>query len=200
MNFDRLEWWHVAGGLALLGAATYSGGKVVQMVTGCTGPSQPTLIRQLASKWGPIFGAPVSTIMAISKIESGWRPKCQNVNARAMTRGGAWGAMAMTLTTAKGIAQRLATHPNASVRATLARWDGTGPGLLDADINVMMGAHELGRLTKEFREFKLVAGAYHQGAGKIRQMLRDKKAIPAELPPFGKLYVSRALEAHKGIA
>lgn len=192
----RLEWWHWAGAAALVGvAAYYKGPKMVMIIKG--GRQQYALLLTLANKWGPIFGAPASTIMTISKIESDWRPNLKNTNERAMVRGGAWGAMQQTLETAKGHATALKNHSNSLVRATLARWDGTGPGLLNPDINVMFGAYQLGKLTKEFKEFGLVAAAYHQGAAKVRSMLAAKKPIPAELPPFGKQYVTKALTTHK---
>lgn len=196
-----LKWWQL-GGFALLavGGASLGPTIVPALIVGCTGPRQLGLLTQLARKWGPVFGAPVNTILAISKIESSWRPTCANVNARAMKLGGAWGFMAMTHSTAKSIAAVLRKSTNPLVKQTLAKWDGSGRGLLNPDVNVMLGAYYLGKLTREFKDFKLVAAAYHQGPGRVRKMLAEQKQIPAELPPFGKIYVTRALTAHKEVA
>jgi len=190
-----LEWYHWAGGALIVGAAVVKGPEVVATIK--SGSQQKGLVVALASKWGPIFGAPLGTIVTISYIESRWRPGSKNTNERAMLRGGAWGLMQQTLDTAKGHAKALASHSNALVKETLKKWDGTGPGLLNPDVNVMFGAYQLGKLTSEFKEFGLVAGAYHQGAAKIRSMLKERKSIPAELPPFGKQYVTEALKRYK---
>lgn len=178
--------------VALLGgaAAAAAGGGVARVLSG---PKQQGLILALAQKWGPVFGAPVPLIMTIADIESSFRPGVKNTNARAMKLGGAWGAMAMTLSTAKSVATRLRSHDNPQVTLTLAKWDGTGPGLLNPDVNVMMGAHELGRDYAEFKDPFLAAGAYHQGRGKIRELLKAGRPIPDDLPPFGKQYVTKAI-------
>lgn len=188
----------LAVGLALLGgaAAALAGGGATQIRRVLSGPRQQGLALALAQKWGPIFGAPVPLIMTICDIESSFRPGVSNTNDRAMKLGGAWGLMAMTLSTAKSVAARLRSHANPMVVATLAKWDGTGPGLLNPDVNVMFGAHELGRDFAEFRSPYLAAGAYHQGRGKIRELLKANKPIPASLPPFGRQYVTSALEKY----
>lgn len=183
--------------LGLLGAAIAAGVAALAAGGGAArilaGPKQQGLALALAQKWGPVFGAPVPLIMTIMDIESSFRPGVKNTNARAMKLGGAWGLMAMTLSTAKSIAAQLRGHANPLVVSTLSRWDGTGPGLLNPDINVMMGAHELGRDYAEFRDPYLTAGAYHQGRGKIRELVKAGKPIPASLPPFGRQYVTDAI-------
>ncbi|MGH7339161.1 MAG: transglycosylase SLT domain-containing protein, partial [Candidatus Rokuibacteriota bacterium] len=101
---------------------------------------------------------------------------------------------------AKDWAPALRKSKDAVVKATVARWNGTGEGLLNPDINVMFGAYFLGRLTKEFGEFKHVAAAYHQGPGTVRKVLAAKQPIPSGLPPKGRAYVASALKAHKELA
>jgi hypothetical protein len=56
-----------------------------------TSPQRPPaeITLELAKKWAEIFGAPLSTIMAIVDIESAHNPK--KINAAAYSKGGAWG-------------------------------------------------------------------------------------------------------------
>src|SRR5215831_14013703 len=165
---------------------------------GCKGPIDRALALQLAHKWGPMFGCPELTLMTIGKIESGWRATCVNLNARATLRGGAWGMFQQTWLTAQGHAKALKTDTRPEVQATLRKWSGEPTALLDADLNCMFAARQLGLLTKHFGDdLKLVAGAYHQGQGKIDQVLAEGKNVPDDLPPKGKIYVSRALAAHE---
>lgn len=195
-------WWLllVAGGVYAVNEVTSRASKAsgagATGSLGCKGKKDEPLCLKLAQKWGPVFGCPVKTLMTIARIESAYRPNCVNVNLRAMALGGAWGFCQMTFTTAKGHAAALAKSTNKDVLATLARaWKGTPTSLLDPDLNVMFACRQLGNATKEFGDdIKLVAGAYHQGAGKIRSMIKAGKSIPAELPPFGKIYVASALK------
>lgn len=166
------------------------------------------LVKSLASKWGKVFSVPVPMILTICHIESSFRPELFNTNERAMKLGGAWGVAAMTLTTAKSkIAQMKAAkldQTNAVVKATLAKWNETGQALLDPDLCLLVAVYMLSGLWIKYKgDYKLVAGAYHQGSGKIDQMVKDKKAIPADLPPNGKEYVTRAMNiwpSYQGLA
>lgn len=161
----------------------------------CSGPREPDLTRQLAVKWGSVFGAPVSVLMVLARIESGWRPNCVNVTPRAILRGGAWGLVQQTLNTAIGHVAALKKSAHPTVIATLKKWNGTGKCLLDPDLNMMLAARQVGALAGEFGDsISLIAAGYHQGASKVRQMLRDGKAIPEQLPPNGKIYVTSALK------
>jgi soluble lytic murein transglycosylase-like protein len=165
----------------------------------------PALARTLATKWGGIWGVPAGIALTIMKIESSFRPGLSNTNERAMKLGGAWGLMAMTLTTAKGLAPQIqaaagaTTNPasRAHILAAVGRFNGTGVSLLDADTNACFGCFFLAKLYREFKTLDLVAAAYHQGAGKVREMQKAKRAIPEQLPPFGKEYVARARAAAK---
>ena len=100
-----------------------------------------------------------------------------------------------TYVTARGHAAQLATVADATVRATMARWKGRPSDLLDPDICAMFAAKQLGELTREFADFPLVAGAYHQGAAKIRAVVAAGGTVPDDLPPLGKIYVTRAIAA-----
>jgi len=168
----------------------------------------PALARTLANKWGAVWGVPAGFLLTIMKIESSFRPGLFNTNERAMKLGGAWGLMAMTLSTAKGLepqiraaaaAQTTSAVNRAHILAAVGRFNGTGQSLLDADTNACFGSFFLAKLYREFKTLDLVAAAYHQGAGKVREMQKAKKAIPEQLPPFGKEYVARARVAAKSL-
>jgi hypothetical protein len=162
---------------------------------GCRGAADPDLALAVANKWGPHFGCPVRTLMIIGAIESGYRAECSNNSPQGMTLGGAWGMFQQMRNVAAGHARALASSPDPDVQTTLRKWTGNGRDLFDSDLCGMFAARQLGQATKEFGDdVAKVAGAYHQGSGKIRSMLAAGKAIPAELPPHGKTYVTRALE------
>lgn len=169
---------------------------------GCLGTPQTELCRQLAAKWGPKFGCPTEVLMVVGKIESGYRPKCFCGNARAMSRGGAYGMFQQTWATAKGHAAALMDSSDSDVVATMKKWTGSNPFcLFDPDLNAMFACRQLGTLSKRYKgNFEQTIGAYHQGAGKIDQMLKDGKAIPAELPPKGKEYVEKAIAVRSQVA
>jgi len=197
----RRNAWGWIAGAALVGILVTVG--VAELKTHCKGPKKPAEIRKWAEKWGPIFGCPVATVMTIAQIESGYRPDCVNWDVRAIPLGGAWGPLQMTANTAGDWARKLGASSNATVRAVAGRWKGKGEGetlTRDLELAVMLSTAFLGALTREFGTFTRVAAAYHQGAGKIRAMIRDGEAIPAELPPKGKLYVAMALRAQRAVA
>lgn len=159
------------------------------------GASDPDLALAVAQKWGPIFGCPIKTIMVIGAIETGYRAQASNISPQGMALGGAWGMFQQMRNTAAGHARALASSPDPDVQATLRKWQGRGPDLFDADLCGMFAARQLGQATAEFGDdIAKVSGAYHQGAGKIRSMIAGGKAIPAQLPPHGLTYVTRALE------
>jgi hypothetical protein len=163
---------------------------------GCVGASDPSTALDVANKWGPPFGCPVRTLLVIASIESGYRAQCSELSPRAMALGGAFGMWQQTRNTAAGHARALASSPDPDVQATLRKWTGRGPDLFDPDLCGMFAARQLGQATAEFGDdLGRVAGAYHQGAGKIRTMVAAGQAIPDQLPPHGKTYVTRALAA-----
>src|SRR5574342_240497 len=135
-------------------------------------PVRRSAIEDEAGVWGPVFGVPIDTLMVISKIESGWKPDTVNYDIRAEPLGYAWGPLQMTVKTANDWAARLLKSSNVKVRSVASRWHGDGNDLIrDLELAVLLSAAMLGALTKEFKTLPLVAAAYHQGAGKIRQML-----------------------------
>lgn len=187
--------WALWAGGVLLGLLA-----LPQALSGCRGPRRAQLIRQLAAKWGPVFGVPSFVIVSIASVESDFRPTCVNRSKRASSRGGAWGATGLTLTTAEGIADRLASHSSPEIRRIAQGWDRRGEGLLDPTRAVVFAASYLGALWREFGNFRDVAAAYHQGAGKVREVLSRGGVIPDDLPPIGREYVARALAAREEVA
>jgi soluble lytic murein transglycosylase-like protein len=190
----RLDWRWIGGGIAAgLGLLALGPGGGYATLT--AGPAQQGAILVQAQKWGAIFGVPADWILAIAKVESGWRPGAKNLtSAGDVKRGGAWGSMQVTLSTATGLAPSLRSHSNAQVRAAAASWDGTGPGLLDVSLGVLFGTALLGKLKAEFNEFGLVAAAYNRGAGGVRKMLAANK------DPRGVAYAVKAEAAREAIA
>jgi hypothetical protein len=187
--FLGLVGWAVADGF------DYAPRPTAYLKGGCNTAADPDGALAIATKWGPHFGCPVKTLMIIGAIESGYRAGCAELSPRAMARGGAFGMWQQTANTAAGHARALASSPDADVQATLRKWTGIGTDLYDPDLCGMFAARQLGQATAEFGDdIAKVAGAYHQGTGKIRKMVAAAQAIPAELPPHGKTYVTRALE------
>jgi soluble lytic murein transglycosylase-like protein len=183
-------------GLILVPAAAVA---VAAIKTHSRPPVRREDIEAAGDQWGAIFGVPTSWILAIAKIESGFKPDTVNWSIRSIPLGGAWGPLQMTATTAGDWAKRLASHEDAYVREVAARWHGNGQALIDdLELAVLLSTAFMARLKNEFGTFALTAAAYHQGAGKIRQMLKDGIApadIPMRLPPKGKEYVQLALAA-----
>jgi hypothetical protein len=188
--FFGLALWAIADGLDYAPHPTAA----LKGAGGCKAPSDPATALAVAQKWGPVFGCSINTLLVVGSIESGYRADCSELSPRAMTLGGAFGMFQQTRNTAAGHARALASSPDPDVQATLRKWTGRGPDLFDPDLCGMFAARQLGQAQAEFGDnLALVAGAYHQGAGKIRTMLAAGRAIPAELPPHGKTYVTRAL-------
>lgn len=201
---DRVEIVAVGAFLGLVGYALADGFDFPPRPTaglkgGCKTAPDPSTALAVANKWGPVFGCPVRTLLVVAAIESGYRSGCAEVSPRAMARGGAYGMWQQTLNTARGHARDLASYPDPDVQSTLRKWRGIGSDLFDPDLCGLFAARQLGQLTREFGDLALVTGAYHQGAGKIRQVLAAGGTVPADLPPHGKTYVTRALDAAQRI-
>lgn len=187
--FLGLVGWAVADGLDFAPRPT------AFLKGGCKTAADPDTALAVASKWGPVFGCPVNTLMVIGAIESGYRSACSELSPRAMARGGAFGMWQQTANTAAGHARALASSADPDVQATLRKWTGVGTDLYDPDLCGMFAARQLGAATAEFGDdIARVAGAYHQGTGKIRSVLAAGQKLPDDLPPHGKTYVTRALE------
>jgi soluble lytic murein transglycosylase-like protein len=174
----------------LAGAAALALGPGGGLARITSGPLQGGLIRAVADKWGRAFGVSPDWIVAIAKVESGLRPGAKSAKgARDDKRGGAWGAMQVTLTTAQGLAPELAKLPAAA--ATYAKWDGTGEGLLDADVGVMFGAYLLAKLSRQFGgDFAKASAAYNQGPGTVARLVAAG-TFPAGLTVHGQDYVAK---------
>jgi soluble lytic murein transglycosylase-like protein len=170
--------------------------------------AQFALAQKLAQKWAGLFGVDPVAVLSIAGVESDFNPNTENHNDRAEPKGGAWGMMQILPGTAHDLVtllkagrgvQHLTAGParhngQLAVVGVLQRYDQTNArSLLDPELNVMLGAYYVARLAREFGDFKLVAAAYHQGPGKVRQMVKAGQAIPDNLPPFGKEYVALAL-------
>lgn len=155
------------------------------------GPKAQAAIRALAQKWGPIFGVPADWIMGVAKVESAFRPGARSTAASDAARGGSWGSMQVSLATAKGLAAELAKLEQAQVKATLRKWDGTGPSLLDPDLGVMFGAYFLSKLKRQLgADYARVAAAYNQGAGTVQKLVAAGR-FPVGLTPHGRDYVEK---------
>jgi soluble lytic murein transglycosylase-like protein len=155
-----------------------------------------------AERWSPIMSVPVSWIMAIAEIESGYDLEMTDERPRAEKRGGAWGLMGLTLDTAKDLVRRLGEREprlmkDPETRKALRAWDGTGKSLHDGNLSVMLGSYYLGLARREFGDdFRLAAAVYHQGPRTVRTLLARGLPIPERMPPIGRKYVLAALEAH----
>jgi soluble lytic murein transglycosylase-like protein len=192
-------WWDrpIVYGAALVGAAALAlgPGGGIEYVT--NGPVQEGLIRALADKWARVFGVRAEWVMAIAKIESAFRPGARSKpGASDDTRGGAWGAMQVTLATAQGLAPELARSTNPTVRATFARYD-AAKSLLDADVGILFGTYLLSKHQARFGiDFPKVAAAYNQGAGTVGKLV-SAGTFPTGLTVHGKDYVAKTETARK---
>lgn len=133
--------------------------------------------RTLVDKWVRIYPAVnPSLVMGIIGNESRFNPDAKNLTGGDLARGGAWGLMQMTLATAQGVAKILPPDQR-------SKWDGTGPGLLNPDVNVMFGVAHLNQLTKALgNDPVLVSAAYNRGLGGVQKMVSTgKKADVSKL-------------------
>jgi soluble lytic murein transglycosylase-like protein len=130
-------------------------------------------IAPLAAKYATAFNVPPSLLMALCGIESSYVPTVQNVGPVAMAkgRGGAWGLTQILLVTATD-----ATNKFPKVAAKWwPKWDKTGPGLKDPNINLAMAAFLLSGLWKRFKDkpgnWYVTGLAWNQGAGGVTKFL-----------------------------
>lgn len=149
----------------------------------------------LTGRWADVFKVPPVLLWAIATVETRRNPKRVNQSPRAAAKGGAWGLYQVTLDTAKDLMKRygpqLAKFPEA------ARWDGSGPSLLDPGLNSMLGAFYLAGLWHEFGDFATAAGAYQSGPTAVRKVLASGGNVATGLGPQGREYVRRALVARQ---
>jgi soluble lytic murein transglycosylase-like protein len=177
----------------------------IKLRLGSRAPLKARAVEELANHWGPLFGAPPHVLVVLASIESSFDPSVTNVTPRALLRGGAWGLVQQTLETAKGHAAALQDSPNPEVQTMLASWDGSGPGLLDPNLNMMFAARQVGRLAAEFSgRLDLIAAGYHGGRGaalKVRDLPPGEvaAALTAKGHPNSGIYVGRALSRERSL-
>jgi hypothetical protein len=153
-------------------------------------------VQRLCRKWEDLFDAPVEEVLSILKIESDFNPA-----KRCLLRskkGGAWGLGGQMLDEAheKISAIKHQFPKNPKVTRIAGRFRGTGPSLLDPELNVMLTAFQIGQIHQRFDDFEVVAAAYHQGANIVSWRLRNGQPPVSRLKtPRGHLYVERALQA-----
>jgi soluble lytic murein transglycosylase-like protein len=127
------------------------------------------------AKWANYFGVPIDVLEGVVRTESNFKPGAKNLTGGDLARGGAWGLAQMTLETAKGlvVATRSA-HPD--LAPILVRFDGTGPSLLDPDLNLLLAASLLASNYRQLRAWPAAVLAYNRGVGGARTYLASNVA------------------------
>ena len=148
-------------------------------------------VREQAEKWGRTFEVEASWITSHAVAESRCRPE-------AVSSAGATGVMQVKLARARDLVRwiRRSTYAaEGDVELVLASaWRGLRTDLHRVDLNVMLAAYDLRRLTDKFGKNRdLVAAAYNQGEGKIARCL----AAGRPLPPRAAEYVKRVRRTEK---
>lgn len=142
---------------------------------------------EIAAPLAERLGVPLSLVLSIFSVESGFNAKAENHSANATKRGGAWGIGQVTLTTAVDMAKRFANDG----KKLWPRFDGTGRSLLDLETNIGFAVHYLARAYKRYNDWLSAGVSYHQGMGKIDQLRKQYGSDwPNHLPPNGTLYAA----------
>lgn len=145
----------------------------------------------LATRWAKRFGVPPLLVWSVATVESGRNPSAENHGAGDEKRGGAWGLFQVTLQTARDLFARhgqfLRKFPAGQ------RFDGSGPSLLDPELNTLLGTYYLAALWKEFQTFDAAAAAYNMGAKPVRAALATGNL--SSLPAKGRKYIAEAQDA-----
>lgn len=165
-------------------------------------PENAPAIKNIVQKYAVPMGVPMSLVMAIIGIESGYNTLAQNHSERATAQGGAWGLGQMTLNTAKDITKR---YPEVA-KQYWPTWNGTGQGLLDPYVNGAMTSFLLSLAWKKYAKYPnrwLTAGvAHHQGMGKVDELLKKygkvtQDILVKEKLPFGAQYYGMIEREHQ---
>lgn len=162
--------------------------------------SNQALAQQLAAKYSVIFGVPESLVLAIIKIQSNFNPNA--TNPRAQNLGGMWGWGQMSLAQARDLTR---LYPS-TAQKYWPNWNGTGPGLLNPEINTAMTAFSLSISWKRYQKYAdpwLTAGlAHHQGRGNVDKFVKTHRRPDGkpginmqQLPPNGKIIWQRLVQA-----
>jgi soluble lytic murein transglycosylase-like protein len=139
-------------------------------------------------KWARAWNVPAPVIRGIIRTESRGNRKAKRLKGGDLRRGGAWGLMQMTLSTAGDLVGKLRKLGRSDVDATLRRWDGTGPSLFSADLNILLGTYKLAADKAALDEgWPAAVLAYNRG----RQGARD--ALEAGRKPEEFEYVQKAM-------
>lgn len=168
----------IGGGLVLLVAGTAKATQKSMPVSRKIMATNVALARKLIAKWGGVFvRVKPDWALAIIGNESRFNPNAKNLTGGDLARGGAWGFMQMTLLTAQGVAKQLRGVAPV-IDQMLAKWDGTGPGLLDPDMNIFFGMAHLNANAKVLgNDPILVVASYNRGVGAVRKMASEGKSV-----------------------
>lgn len=149
--------------------------------------------RAIAEKFSKAFTVPLSLVLSILSIESGFNRKAINKSESAAKRGNAWGIGQVTLATAQDMTKR---YPSVA-KMYWPKFDGTGESLYDLQTNIALASYYLARMWKRYKGDWYAAGlSYHQGAGTIDKLIKDSRSWEAKLAPKGKIYY-KALQSRK---
>lgn len=154
--------------------------------------------RELCARWARFWGLPVAILEVVGVIESQLHPgMIENTDPRAVSRGGSWGLFGMTMKTAE---ENMAKYPELRATPVSARWNGTVASLFDPEFSAMLAAHYLTTMWHMFGTPLAAVAAYQQGSGPVAHVLGRGGNLATDLPPHGRTYVERALEAFKALA
>jgi soluble lytic murein transglycosylase-like protein len=152
-------------------------------------------ILPLATKYATAFDVPPSLLMALCGIESSYVPTVSNTSPLAVAkgRGGAWGLTQILLVTATDATKKF---PKVAAK-WWPKWDGTGEGLKDPNVNLAMAAFLLSALWKRFKarpgNWYVTGLSWNQGAGGVEKFLAKGggKLVPAIMTPGAREYYAR---------
>lgn len=176
-------------GIGVIAAASGSSARA----PGARGPAlgwSPYL--ELCARWARAWGLPVSILAVVGMIESGRHPTMvENTDPRAVSRGGSWGLFGMTFKTA----EHLISDPAIKALPASRRWDGTPTALHDPELAAMLAGFYLAHFWRKFHAFLPTVAAYQQGSLPVSAVLERGGNLVTDLPPHGREYAARALEA-----
>lgn len=144
--------------------------------------------------------APASVCLTLMEIESSFRPDAHapatpEAIARGVHPAGAWGLLQLLQPTANDMVRKLSRMQLPRVAAeALSLWDPAHPRCLTSPaLNSLLGVAYLDHLAERFGPgLEVLAGAYHNGPGFMRDHLAAGRRVPEDMPPKGRAYVLRA--------
>ncbi len=180
-------------GLAGLAALT-RGGAARASFWRARGPAMTwDAFRALCERWAARWGLPALYLEVIGSLESGRNPGDANLtDARALGRGGAWGLFGVTLATARDLVAR--KGPGLRDIDIVRSWQGTGPELLNPELNAAIAGYYLLELYQKFeRDFVSTVAAYQQGPATVEKIRKRGGDVASEIGPHGRIYVHKAI-------